>query len=72
MDIIRRCLGGLFAMLGAYYCVLSALTFVRPIRCGRLPRRVGEDTEIGLGHLVLAYARKHAAEQPIRSARTPL
>jgi hypothetical protein len=29
MDIIRRTLGGLFALLGLYYCVLSALTLAR-------------------------------------------
>jgi hypothetical protein len=29
MDIIRRTLGGLFATLGMYYCVLSVLTLVR-------------------------------------------
>jgi len=29
MDVIRRTLGGLFAILGAYYCILSLLTLVR-------------------------------------------
>jgi hypothetical protein len=29
MDVIRRILGGLFAVIGTYYCVLSALTLVR-------------------------------------------
>jgi hypothetical protein len=29
MDIIRRTLGGLFALLGMYYCVLSILTLAR-------------------------------------------
>jgi hypothetical protein len=29
MDIIRRILGSLFALLGTYYCVLSVLTLVR-------------------------------------------
>jgi multisubunit Na+/H+ antiporter MnhG subunit len=29
VDIIRKILGGLFAMLGSYYCVLGVLTLVR-------------------------------------------